>query len=100
MVGISSYQQGHSGHWPHTLTDISPYLPQQFLEDHDNPREGFSGYHYAAPDVPIDQIENPVDRAILFEVRDDGTVAYDSGVIGYAGGSVAFIEGLQGSLLD
>ncbi|MEM6855469.1 MAG: hypothetical protein AAF593_13770 [Planctomycetota bacterium] len=59
-----------------------------------NPREGFSGYHFRAPEVPFDEseMEELRDLAILFEVRDDGTIVYDSGLIGYGGGYVNYIS--------
>lgn len=59
-----------------------------------NPRKGFSGYHFRAPEVPFDEseMEELYDLAILFEVRDDGTIVYDSGLIGYGGGYVNYIS--------
>lgn len=79
--------------WPEDLNAIyeMDYVPQEtdFLN---NPREGFSGYHFDEPDLHFDEIESPAELPWLFEVRDDGMIMRDSGVIGYADGHVAYVR--------
>lgn len=74
-----------------------PYLETESYVDPEaqifaNPRENFSGYYFESPGLILDEVEYPMDTPVLFEVRDDGTVMRDSGVIGYADGHVAYVR--------
>ncbi|MBB6428666.1 hypothetical protein [Algisphaera agarilytica] len=57
-----------------------------------NPRKGFQTYYLRQPKESFGQLMDSSDVGILFEVRDDETVAYESGVIGYADGHVKYHE--------
>lgn len=79
--------------WPDDLNAIYEvgYVPHE-ADLLTNPRKGFSGYYFEKPDFEYDDIESPSEFSWLFEVRDDGTIMCDSGVIGYADGHVAYVR--------
>mgnify|MGYP001799409802 CR=1 FL=1 len=89
-VGFQVYAADY-GQNPPTLGAVI----QEYFEDDEtflvNPRDGFSGYHFDPPEVRLDEISKPSELAVLFEVRDDGMVAYDTGLIGYADGRVEYV---------
>ena len=76
--------------WPDSIDTLDIGYGDSVEEVLVNPRIGFTTYAYEQPAVSFDQMDKPSSVAILFEVRDDGTVIRDSGVIGYADGHVVY----------
>lgn len=89
-IAILIYQNDYDV-WPDSLGVLEPEYVDPELQITINPREGFAGYAYEVPENHIDEIEDPSTFAFVFEVRDDGKVMGDSGVIGFADGHAVFV---------
>lgn len=90
LIAISVYTADNEV-WPENLEQIVGYGLDGNAEVLVNPREGFAGYHYEAPeklytDSSVDWSAVP----IVFEVCEHGGVVRDAGVVGYADGHAVF----------
>ncbi len=96
LFAASAYASDHESQWPGHVSRLEAgYLPPDpgaLYWPLRNPREGYWSYRLVLPDRPVDELDNPSDVAVLYEVRDDGTIDPD-GCIGYADGRVERPQG-------
>ncbi|MEM1445360.1 MAG: hypothetical protein AAGF84_04845 [Planctomycetota bacterium] len=96
QIAAYSYSVDHDNQWPDSFDRFSnDYLAGANEGERSvfiNPRDGYLTYRLVHPGLSLDELEDPTNTPVLYEVKIDGTID-PNGIIGYADGHVAWSPG-------